>query len=263
MTIIALAFCLAVAIGMEIWQSSHSLHAPIGQSAAAQQEYKANNETIEERHQATEEAIARYNKWLMFFTAILAAATVVLGSATIGLYFAGERQLKFIQAEFVTTHRPRLIVRHVLLAADVSPIDTVVLLGHDADAVGGLSVVNVGGSDAHIVHGKYRIYFGKNGVPPRSPLDERSHLLLSKGITIKRGESSVIEIWDKVDLGPPDSTGLRDIRQFGTEGWKVYVMGEIRYQDEGRADHFMGFCRERQSDGKFRPVDDPDYEYQD
>ena len=64
------------------------------------------------------------------------------------LYFLGQRQLKFIQAEFVTTQRPQLIVRHVLLAADVSPIDTVILLGHDADATGGLSVVNIGGSDA-------------------------------------------------------------------------------------------------------------------
>jgi hypothetical protein len=52
-------------------------------------------------------------------------------------------------------------------------------------------------------------------------------------------------------------------RAFDAEKWVVYVMGQIKYHDEGGADRFMGFCRERRSDGKFRPVEDPDYEYQD
>jgi hypothetical protein len=52
----------------------------------------ANQQTIEERHEATEEAIAYYNKWLMFFTAALAVATIVLGSATVALYLSAEKQ---------------------------------------------------------------------------------------------------------------------------------------------------------------------------
>jgi hypothetical protein len=43
----------------------------------------------------------------------------------------------------------------------------------------------------------------------------------------------------------------------------MYVMGQIRYRDSGGADRFMGFCRERGTDGRFRAVDDADYEYQD
>jgi hypothetical protein len=92
---------------------------------------------------------------------------------------------------------------------------------------------------------------------------ENPSVLLEPKTVIKGGESKVVEIWGKVDFGPPDSTGLRDIRQFEREGWIVYVRGEIRYQDDSCADHFMGFCRERQSNGRFRAVDDPDYEYQD
>jgi hypothetical protein len=124
--------------------------------------------------------------------------------------------------------------------------------------------VNAAGTDAHIVRAAYKIYFSKTGLPVRSPLMyEGPQVLLEKGTLIKSGEAKVIDIWGKVDLGPPDSTGLRSIHEFEQEGWIVYVMGEIRYQDDSGVDHFMGFCRERRSDGRFRAVDDPDYEYQD
>jgi hypothetical protein len=49
---------------------------------------------LEERHQATEEAIAYYNKWLTYFTAFLAVATFLLFAATIGLYLGGTKQLE-------------------------------------------------------------------------------------------------------------------------------------------------------------------------
>jgi len=167
--------------------------------------------------------------------------------------------------QFIAAHRPRLIIRHVSLAADHSQVSTVILMGHDADANGGLSVVNAGGSSAEIVHATYKIYFSKTGLPARSPLMyEKTSILLEKETIIKRGECRVIELWGKVDLGPLDSTGLRNIHQFDQEGWVVYIMGQIRYQDDGGADHFMGFCRERGSDGRFRAVkDDLDYEYED
>jgi len=201
---------------------------------------------------------------LVLFNGLLALFTWRLYIATRKLGDAGERQLKLIETEFVSAHRPRLIVRHIGLVADHSPISTIVMLGHDADATGGLSVVNAGGTNARIVRATYKIYFSNSGLPARSPLSyENPHMLLDKGTLIKCGESKVVEIWDKVDLGPPDSTGLRDIRQFETEGWAIYVMGQIRYQDDSGADHFMGFCRERQSNGRFLAVKDPDYEYQD
>jgi hypothetical protein len=197
------------------------------------------------------------------FTLVLAFSTGGLWIATIGLYLSGKRELDFIRAEFVANQRPQLIVRHVLLAADVSPLPTVILLGHDADATGGLSVVNVGGSDAHIVRAVYRIYFSKERLPARSPLEEGAQRLLEEDTVIKRGEPKIVDIWGKVDLGPPYDNSPRDIRQFETEGWRVYVLGEISYKDDGGAYHYMGFCRRRRSNGRFRPVKSPDYEYQD
>jgi hypothetical protein len=50
--------------------------------------------SLEDRHQATEEAIAYYNLLLTIFTAILAVATILLFAATLGLYSGGKKQLE-------------------------------------------------------------------------------------------------------------------------------------------------------------------------
>ncbi len=80
------------------------LYTPISQQQKgnAVDTYGSNAQSIEERHQATEEAIARYNKWLMFFTAILAIATIILGGATVALYFGSERQFELSERAFVS-----------------------------------------------------------------------------------------------------------------------------------------------------------------
>ena len=49
----------------------------------------------------------------------------------------------------------------------------------------------------------------------------------------------------------------------------IYIVGYIRYADINDVERFMGFCRVNKlpngmnGDGRFIPVDDPDYEYQD
>ena len=150
-----------------------------------------------------------------------------------------------------------------MLGADAPILGEEILWGHGALVTGALSLVNIGGSAAYIRRARYRIYFSKTGIPFRPPFDSKPKTLLPAETLIERGESKVIEIADDVDFGPLDSTGLRDIRQFATEGWVAYVMGEIWYRDEGGADHYMGFCRERLSNRRFTAVDDADYECED
>jgi hypothetical protein len=87
--VIALAVCILVGFGEEIWRASNIPHSSIERSTATKDKVS----TSEEKSESTEEAIARYNKWLTIFTSILAFATVGLGLATVGLYFAGKRQL--------------------------------------------------------------------------------------------------------------------------------------------------------------------------
>jgi hypothetical protein len=65
----------------------------IEQKSSRADQSAANQKSIEERHQATEEAIAYYTKWSMFLTAVLASTTVALCISTTGLYLAGEKQI--------------------------------------------------------------------------------------------------------------------------------------------------------------------------
>jgi hypothetical protein len=95
-TIIALALCFAGAIGMEVWQASNAVHVAVNQDTAKNKEHATDTDSPKE---SAEEAIARYNKWLTIFTAILAISTVGLGFATVGLYFVSQRQLRHAEIE--------------------------------------------------------------------------------------------------------------------------------------------------------------------
>jgi hypothetical protein len=223
-----------------------------------------------------------------FFTAL---ATVAVAAFTLTLWRSGEktirltrmmaaiarRQMRIVghqtdiqqkqhaigRLQYFADHRPRLHVRHVTLANEGGPMPIEIRLSHGSEVSGALSVVNVGGSNATIVRSNYRIYFSKVGLPLRSPLDERETPLIPINTVVERGASRVQVITDTVLFDVGDDRGSRDIRQYATEGWQTYIIGEIVYQDDGGADHYMGFCRIRQSDGRFRAVDDPDYEYED
>jgi hypothetical protein len=80
---IALLVCLVLLLVWPERSTSNISHLPSNQNATTQQHQKSNTETIQDRHLATEEAVAYYNKWLMFFTAMLALATLGLGFATV------------------------------------------------------------------------------------------------------------------------------------------------------------------------------------
>ena len=108
--VIALLLCLAVALAV-----FSSRNASIEQSAQPHKYYASNAQSQKE---SAEEAIARYNWWLTLFTAILAVATVGLGSATVGLYFAGRNQLQLARNEFLSTHRPELRLKHIWFSQD-------------------------------------------------------------------------------------------------------------------------------------------------
>ena len=85
------------------------------------------------------------------FTFMLVVATFPLWVSTKALWEVGERQFQLIRTEFVTTYRPRLIARHVMMKADASPIGAVMLCNHGNKIFGVVSLVNVGGTDAAIV----------------------------------------------------------------------------------------------------------------
>lgn len=106
-TIFALALCFATAVAGELWDASHPPNTP-QQSSASKTAGEPHEEATKE---SADEAIARYNYWLTWVTFILAVATVGLG--IVGIY-----QIWLARAEFISSHRPRLILRNVYQIAE-------------------------------------------------------------------------------------------------------------------------------------------------
>jgi hypothetical protein len=173
------------------------------------------------------------------------------------------KQKEIARLQYLATHRPHLRVRHVSVVTANYTGQPTVLFNHGAKIRGGLAVVNVGGTKATIIESRYRIFFSRDGLPLTAPYDENYHNLLLVGQVLDIGESCAIPICDEIIMEPPPPGVDLELRQFERGGWKIYVMGQIRYQDESGHDRFMGFCRVGDGKSGFRAVNDPDYEYED
>jgi hypothetical protein len=174
------------------------------------------------------------------------------------------KQHALARLEFLATHRPRLKVRHINVIDRGKALGIPNMFDHGHEVRGGLVVVNTGGSNATIIETRYRIFFSKTGLPVEAPYDEdfRPNLLMKDQILLAGG-SCATPIVDIIIMERDDPAIGKEMRKFERGGWKIFVMGQIRYRDDAGAERFMGFCQERAGDGKFIPVAEPSYEYQD
>jgi hypothetical protein len=235
------AACL-LTFSAEVWRASQHSRPSIPHYSAATKDHAASNHPTEEK--AGEQALTRYTFWLTFFTGVLALATIGLGTATLWLYFVAERQIKLGRDEFVSTHRPKLIVRQF----QVDPIlkDQVITIR--------FSLINIGDTNAI----------------PRYTASEIG--LWNSDHWEAPGISSIVQ---KVDL-PPIKGGQRisftsksnfvatedKIRAIVAGNFIVCIVGEITYADAMGTNRRTGFRRayDRITD-KFVPSQDQDEEY--
>lgn len=174
-----------------------------------------------------------------------------------------EKQHAVGRLQFLAEYPPRLRVRHVSVHDSGEIVGQPGMFDHNTKVTGGLVVVNAGATKAKIAESRYRIFCSRTGLPAAAPYDTTFHNLLLVGQILDVGESCAIPIADDIVLTPPPMGVDRVMRQFVNERWSLYVMGQIRYEDEGGHERFMGFCRIWRPDGKFAAVNDPDYEYED
>jgi hypothetical protein len=204
--IIALAICFAAAFGAQVWQASHAPQPP-SQHAATKNDYKADNAAQKER---PEEAIARYNWWLTGFTAILAFATAGLGTLN---FF----QLRLARAEYISSYRPRIVLRDAVLIGDTIHY----------------TLVNLGGTPATIIESRIFAEMVEEGTRLR-PLWPASHFDLAK-LGFIGGES--------IDLQYPlpNEVGFAirhpEVMRIGIENrpgffGKTYFVGALIYEDD-------------------------------
>jgi hypothetical protein len=158
------------------------------------------------------------------FTLVLAVSTIGLWSATIGLYFAGERQFRLGREEFLSTHRPKIIVH----AVDVKRFPDVARAGaSEIDKLGAILLcINRGRS-------------------PAVNVEIRGTTMVSSGVpdakimrpVIKAVESleSGIKIWIEINTE-------RAVQEIRVSPQPMYFIGTISYFDKNGNRRETGFC---------------------
>jgi hypothetical protein len=200
-------------------------------------------------------------------TVIIAAFTVILGLFTISLARstrkaadASTRAVQTAQTEFISTHRPRLRVRNVVL--DQPPRGEP--LFKTGRVIGGqLDIVNIGVNRALIHDGHCSVFCTREGLPMRRPFSEEQVNLRPDKTTLWSGESTTVTFRSAAPAPEHiENAGSRVIH-----GWNVYVMGWVTYLDDSNAVRRTGFCRKFKAshfgEGRFRAIKNPDYEYED
>lgn len=188
---------------------------------------------------------ATHDNILAFGTVMIAAFTFTLWRSNKRLWDASERQFKLARDEFISTHRPRLIVRQFQLDP-VFPNHKITV--H-------FSVVNVGSTVAipHYFAGEVALwngrYFELPGIDPViKPVEGLLRIANGQRITALAESRFVLSQSQHVNLA--------------ADKLIISVIGEITYADELGTEHRTGFRRtyNRQID-KFSRPDDPDDEY--
>ena len=222
----AVAFLLLF-FGVGIWKSSHPPQSP-SQSRSAPYEPHPNYEAKKE---APEEAIARYNKYLAWFTAILALATIGLGIGTIF-------QIRLARAEFISTHRPQLRVRQFQIDPITQDHPILVLAGSPIRI--SFSVINAGdtnavirfiGTEVALWDGEKRRYELPGINPMVRPVTDRQLALL------KSGQRAAFTAQSRLLVTESQSDAVDAGRLI------IRCIGEITYADKLGTDRRTGFHR--------------------
>jgi hypothetical protein len=247
--VIAALVVLVVFLCWVDWQTSYPPLTP-SKAAATNDDHKTNAKTAEERHQATEDAIATYTLWLMAFTGILAIATAGLGA--LNLF-----QVRLARSEFLSSHRPKIRLKHIWLNEDIWQQQPVIVT---------LVCVNTGVADAKLQEIGLRYEIVRNGatLPPAPDID---HVLQANGAAVRSGKNHRFPL---INIGRVITAAENTEIQNKTAS--LFCVGYISYLDAADLMRITGFCRvlefphntiARADNSRFRIFKDPDYEYED
>jgi hypothetical protein len=196
-------------------------------------------------------------------TAISAWATVVIAMFTIVLGIVSTIQACLLNKEFISTHRPRIRIKHLWLKSDIwsgEKIKVVIVIVNSGDTpaiVGAIKcithVVNpTHGFTADLLNGVQAITITKN---------------------IRAGDCIAIELPGKETLTAADIAGMK-LGKLTRRARRLYCIGDIQYENESGKIMKTAFCRRWEFQtypvnitaikGRFIMVEnEPDYEYQD
>lgn len=196
-----------------------------------------------------------------FNGAITALATLVIAAFTATLWGATTGQLELLRDEFNSTHRPKIRLKHIWLTKDIQPNDFIEVE---------LNVVNIGNTPATLTEMKFATVILPIGVSlPAIPAFYSSQAIplrgeLPSGITLR-----ISNISNNYKVSANERNSILKRLQ------KLYCVGYINYFDRKGRLRCTSFCRcfdpprppynnfSIKDYGRFRLVNDPDYEYKD
>jgi len=177
---------------------------------------------------------------------IVASFTILLALSTIGLWWSTRKLWKATRDEFLSTHRPRLIVRQFILQPPVVND----LLKVD------FSILNIGNTEAKVrgIAAEVALWNGKFWQPPG--IDRNVRPFGPK--VVRNGERISVTIMSRFNL---TATQLTAIQQ-GT--FIICGVGEFTYTDALGTERRTGFRRNYEvATDMFTASPNPDQEYQD
>lgn len=213
------------------------------------------------------------DRWLTYGTVALAFITAVLAYFTYGLWKdaretsksakrdmrrslaisrlsarAARDGVKLGSDEFLASHRPKIIVRNIFFSTSVTE--------GQSPKKNHFYIANVGDSVANVVWAGIWVFHSVNikfdELPMERPYESKDGNI-SIVAKLHPGEGLRLPIGD-ADLSLNIVDGMfADI---------PYVMGWVAYLDDRGINRRTYFCRRwNEATGRYRPIDDPDYEY--
>lgn len=190
------------------------------------------------------------------------------------------RQSARADAEYIAAHRPKLRVRNVSLhgvwRSGRLGRGFVAVMRPGQSITGKLYVANIGGTPANIISSHCEIYWSNQGIPGERLYEKTAPTNFIKGtigmgdvmsISIKSARLTITDgasgFYETTGFDPDETPVKADVPDPGGLDYELYVLGKVLYQDDRGVPHETAFCRvyDPRID-QFRPVENPDYEYE-
>ena len=211
----------------------------------------------EDQKAANDEAIARFTGRLFWATVALSVIAIFQFGAFIWQGIQLQNAVKASRDEFLASHRPKIRLKHLWLAADIWQTDPIIV---------NLWCVNIGTADARLQEIGLRYDVVREGAmlpaaPQINAAFQAGGAIVRPGLNNQFGNLNTGRV-----LTAEDNADIQQGRS------KLYCVGFISYLDGADRLRITGFCRvlkfphnttARADNSRFWPFDDPDYEYED
>lgn len=172
---------------------------------------------------------------------------------------AAKEQVLMLEKTFLLTHRPKLILRNVV-------INRGILDGSDdpfyqgARVAGQFYIANIGDTRATVMESGCWVIWKKNeqplaGLPMRRPYEGKNGNNPVSAETVLQPGESLPGIFQSDDFLGHETQRVREAN------WPFYVMGWVEYTDDAGTRRRTAFCQKYDASKRFVAVVDPDYEH--